>query len=223
MKKTNKTTETATTETMNTPVQEVVLLPYTAKEVKARGVAIKNELNKVDSAFERIAFNLYWFYKNKAFEAVGYKNIYDMASKEFGVARGTTSNFINVVERFAERDENGNIIERISENYKVFKSSQLIAMLGKSDEELKEIEPDMSVREIKKTLKGESDTDTADTDNADTDNAVDKTEETTPEINRQMLVKFNNMEEYNHYLDGMNDLIEKALRKNKIVEVSIVW
>ncbi len=221
MKKTNKSEEINVTEVMNTPVQEVVALPYTAKEVKARGVAIKNELKKVDSAFERIAFNLYWFYENKAFEVVGYKNIYDMASKEFGIARGTTSNFINVVDRFAERDENGNVIERISKNYKDFKSSQLIAMLGKSDEELKEIDAEMSVREIKKALKGEGETDTADT---DTDTAPEESEdETSTGENRQLLVKFTNMAEYNRYLDGMNDVIEKALRKDKVVEISIVW
>lgn len=221
MKKTNKEIENNVTEVMNAPVNETVALPYTAKEVKTRGLAIRNELKKVDSAFERIAFNLYWFYENKAFETVGYKNIYDMASKEFGIARGTTSNFINVVDRFAERDENGNIIEKISDNYKNFKSSQLIVMLGKSDEELKEIDADMSVREIKKALKGETE-ETAETD-AGTDAAAENEDIEVKEINRQVLVKFRNMDEYNHYLDGMNDLIEKALKKNKEVEIAVVW
>lgn len=224
---------TATTKAMNPPaLQEAPAFPFTAKEVSARGKAIRQELRKVDSAFESIAFNLYWFYDKKAFEAVGYKNIYDMASKEFGIARGTTNNFINVVDRFAERDENGTVVEKISENFRDFKSSQLIAMLGKTNEELEDISPEMSVRDIKKALKGSSDSgdsleesgNGSSTGEVEADSDSDIIE--AKEINRQVLVSFRSMKEYNAYLDSMNDYIANALKKkdNKyVVEIAITW
>ena len=231
--KTSKTS-TTTTKAMNPPaLQEAPAFPFTAKEVSARGKAIRQELRKVDSAFESIAFNLYWFYDKKAFEAVGYKNIYDMASKEFGIARGTTNNFINVVDRFAERDENGMVVEKISENFRDFKSSQLIAMLGKTNEELEDISPEMSVRDIKKALKGSSDSGDSSEESGSSSSATEEAGADSDgdiieakEINRQVLVSFRSMKEYNAYLDSMNDYIANALKKkdNKyVVEISITW
>ena len=49
------------------------------------------------------------------------------------------------------------------------------------------------------------------------------------EVNFQTLVTFHNMEEYNKYLDGLNDLIEKALKSknfeadHKRIEIVVKW
>lgn len=229
MKKTSVMNENKTTKNaMNAPtVMEAVQLPYTVQEVSTRGKAIRNELKKIDGAFEKIAFNLHWFYVTEAFKAVNYKNIYDMAAKEFGISRGTTSNFINIVERFAERDENGKILDRIAERYSGFGSSKLILMLGCDEEKLLSINPKMSVREIKKTLSADK------TSEAETEvNAVMQSEDIpeqeikVTEINRQTLVSFRSMSEYNAYLDAMNDYIANTLSKkgNKYtVEIAITW
>ena len=225
----NATAENATPETMNPPtVQNVSNLPYTAKDVSKRGKAIRAELLVVEKSFLKIAFNIHWFYRTKAFESVGYKNIYDMTQAEFNIKRTLANNYINVIDRFAKRDENGEIIEEINEVYKAFCHSQLIAMLGRSDEELEEITADMSVRKIKEALKAlDEDTDTAvgDTNGTAPDKDTDTADEKEAEVKiveRQILVRFNNMDEYSKYLDGMNDYIEAALKKGKAVEVAIV-
>lgn len=232
MKKTTNpvknTAENTTTEnTAPLTVQESPAFPYTAKDVSKRGNSIRAELKRINGSFEHIAFDLHWFYVTKAYESVGYKNIYDMAQTEFGIARGTVSDFIHVVERFAKRDESGNILETIDEKWKNFKSSQLIAMHGRTDEELKEVSADMSVREIKKALKPKADEAAEDAPENDTAGTADSTEDAPKEaplkvVERQVLVRFNNIDEYNRYLDGMNDYIEAALKKGKAVEVALV-
>lgn len=126
------------------------------KEVDKRSKSIRAELGKVESSFLKIAFNLTWFYENESFKALGYDTVYDFAKKEFNISRGTCSNFINVVQRFAVRLEDNTVGNNLLPQYKDFKSSQLIQMLGMSDDEIKQIDKDMSVRDIKK-LKKKSD------------------------------------------------------------------
>lgn len=203
-----------------------------AKEADKRNKAVKSELKKINSSFEKIAFHIHWFFANGAYKELGYDSIYTLASKEYNIARGTTNNFINVVERFAERDENGEILDRIRPELRDFQSSKLIALLGIEDGELNQFSSDMSVRDIKKKVKEltsseEETTDIAEqSSDSDTENAI---EVTATEINRQNIITFSSIAEYNEYLDGMNDLIEKALKSKafkdgkKKIEVSIVW
>uniref|UniRef100_UPI004057B76A hypothetical protein n=1 Tax=Acetatifactor sp. TaxID=1872090 RepID=UPI004057B76A len=222
--------------TMNPPIEETAVVtatPYTdvafAKEAQKRNKSIKTELAKIDNSFEKIAFNLYWFSHNKAYEQLGYKTFADLASKEFNIAKSTAYNFINVVERFAERDEKGEVVERIREEYKDFKSSKLIALLDvPMDEQLSEFDADMSVRDIKKKVKELTKEDVEENaeDAAEDDSIIDTTAE---EIHRQEVISFSDIAAYNDYLDKMTDLIEKNLKskafkdgKHKI-EVSVVW
>lgn len=227
-------------ETMNPPIENTEVATTTtytdvafAKESEKRHKTIKAELVKIDSCFEKIAFNLYWFYETKGFEQLGYKSIAEFTAKEYGLAKATTYNFINVVDRFGERDENGNITGKIREEYKDFKSSKLVALLGvPTGEQLADFSPDMSVREINKKIKeltADNDAPAEDsaTDTADADEDIIEVDAV--EINRQKVIEFATLAEYNKYLDGVNDLIEKNLKsklfkdgKHKI-EVSIVW
>ena len=206
----------------------------TLKEARKRNASISKSLNNVQSSFTRIAFDLYWMYSTSAFGLLGYKNIYDCAAKEHGIARGTCSDFIHIVERFAKRDDAGNVLEEIRPELKDYQSSKLIALLGVTDAQLTEFSVDMSVRDIKKKVKelhGEAqDKDgEAHTSGADTSNGKEIIDTTAQEVNSQTLVTFHNMEEYNKYLDGLNDLIEKALKSknfeadHKRIEIVVKW
>lgn len=228
-------------EIMNPPIENPVEVTTTytdvafAKESEKRHKSIKAELAKIDSCFEKIAFNLYWFYETKGFEQLGYKSIAEFTAKEYGIAKATTYNFINVVDRFGERDENGAITGKIREEFKNFKSSKLVALLDvPTGEQLEEFDADMSVRDIKKKIKELTADDSA-TDSA-TDSETDATDDSegvidveATEINRQIIIEFSSLADYNNYLDGMNDLIEKNLKskafKNgkKKIEVCVVW
>lgn len=210
----------------------------TLKEVRKRNASISKSLNNVQSSFTRIAFDLYWMYSTSAFGLLGYKNIYDCAAKEHGIARGTCSDFIHIVERFAKRDDAGNVLEEIRPELKDYQSSKLIALLGVTDAQLTEFSVDMSVRDIKKKVKelhGEAQDEAqdeageADASGADTSNGKEIIDTTAQEVNSQTLVTFHNIDDYNKYLDGLNDLIEKALKSknfeadHKRIEIVVKW
>lgn len=209
----------------------------TLKEAKKRNTSIHKSLNSVQSSFTRIAFDLHWILSSSAFKLLGYKNVYDYAAKEHGIAKGTCNNFINIVERFAVRDDAGNVVEQIKPELKDYQSSKLIVLLGVEDAQLTEFSVDMSVREMRKKVKelsGEADSDTTEeapaTSDADTsENGKEIIDTTAQEVNSQTLVTFHNMDDYNKYLDGLNDLIEKALKSknfeadHKRIEIVVKW
>ncbi len=205
----------------------------TLKEAKKRNASISKSLCNVQSSFTRIAFDLYWMYSTSAFSLLGYKNIYDCAAKEHGIARGTCSDFIHIVERFAKRDDAGNVLEEIRPELKDYQSSKLIALLGVTDAQLTEFSVDMSVRDIKKKVKelhGEAQDEAQDeTAESDISNGKEIIDTTAQDVNSQTLVTFHSMEEYNKYLDGLNDLIEKALKSknfeadHKRIEIVVKW
>lgn len=205
----------------------------TLKEARKRNASISKSLNNVQSSFTRIAFDLYWMYSTSAFGLLGYKNIYDCAAKEHGIARGTCSDFIHIVERFAKRDGAGNVLEEIRPELKDYQSSKLIALLGVTDAQLTEFSVDMSVRDIKKKVKelhGEAqDEAQGEITEADTSNGKEIIDTTAQEVNSQTLVTFHNIDDYNKYLDGLNDLIEKALKSknfeadHKRIEIVVKW
>lgn len=238
----SKNTKTATITDNTNAVRAAVNAPAPAdeyidagfaKEALKRSKAIKTELSKINSSFEKIAFNLHWFYTNNGYRQLGYNNVYEFANKEYGIARGTTNNFIQVVQRFAERDADGNVLDHIRSELKDFQSSKLIAMLGLKDEELNAVSSDMSVREIKAKVKEikncSTDADSTGNDGIeDSESDDDAVISTVQEIYRQALASFRSLEDYNSYLDGMTDVIEKALKSkafktgNCIVEISLV-
>lgn len=170
-----KTTEVKSVAVMNPP-KDVFSLEI-VKELDKRAKTIRTELGKVESSFLKIGFNLTWIYENGSFKALGYDTIYDLAKKEFNIARGTCNNFINVVQRFGVRLDDNTIGYALLPEFKDFKSSQLIQMLGMSDEELKAINKDMSVRDIKKLKKGNNSDALESTDSNDSvsDTAADDT------------------------------------------------
>lgn len=190
-------------------------------EMNKRSKSIKTELGKIESSFSKIAFNLHWIYENESYKTLGYKNVYDFAKIEFGIARGTCNNFINVVERFAKRVD-GKIAEQIDDCYKDFKSSQLILMLDLSDSEIKKLNCGMSVRDMKKEIKSM----TSDNFNSeDSDSSKDEPIDVEfNEVNRQVLITIRSMEEYDNQEDKIYDMIRRALKDSKhSVEIACTW
>lgn len=122
-------------------------------ELNRRTKTIKDSIGKIDTSFEKIAFALYWIYDNNAYKAKGCDNIITFAKKEFGYEKTTCYSLMNVVEAFAERNEAGKIVEKFREEVKGFSVSKLSLMVGLTSEEIKELSPSMTVKEIKKHVK----------------------------------------------------------------------
>lgn len=114
---------------------------------------IRQGMENVEKTSLDIAFAIFQIQQRGLFKVEGYKNIYDYCASKYGIARGTVNNFTQIVCRFGERIENGTTVEnKICDKYASFSSSKLIVMHGFSDEELSDITPDMSVRQIKAKL-----------------------------------------------------------------------
>lgn len=132
------------------------------QEFTERTNVIKQEMRNIQNSFLVIGFQLHWIKTNNMYKVLNYKNIMDYAEKEFSIKKSTCCNFINIIETYAERDENGEVIESIAECYRNFSSSQLIAMIGMPEEIQQQVTPDMSVRAINRLRKGEPETPTVD-------------------------------------------------------------
>ena len=123
-------------------------------ELQRRTGAIKSSIGKIDSSFETIAFNLHWIYTKQAFKAEGYSNIESFCSEVFGYEKSTCYSLIGVVDRFAKRDEKGALTEALDERVKGYSVSKLSLMCNLTDAEIDSLKPSMSVRDIKKFVKG---------------------------------------------------------------------
>lgn len=123
-------------------------------EFQRRTKLIKASIGKIDSSFETIAFNLHWINAKQAFKAEGYPSIVEYAVEHFGYQKSTCYSLISVVDRFAKRDEKGALTEAFDERVKGYSVSKLSLMVNLMDAEIDSLKPTMSVRDIKKFVKG---------------------------------------------------------------------
>ncbi len=178
--------------------------------VKRSGIIEKN-LASIENSFLIIAFQLHWIKRNTAYKDAGFKNIYDYAEMRHGIGRTSCSNLICIVENFAERDEKGQVVEKIAECYQQFKQSQLVAMLGMPPEQIGKIDKDTSVRDILQMKKGLE---------IVQDGGEDGEEgaEGEPEVKKKVsntLMKFSDLNEYKCNVEQVDILIERAFKKSK--------
>lgn len=123
-------------------------------EFQKRTKAIKLAIGKIDTSFETIAFNLHWINTKQAYKAEGYPTITEYSSEAFGYQKTTCYSLIAVVDRFAKRNEKGEMLEAFEDRVKDFSVSKLSLMVNLTDSEIDSLKPTMSVREIKKFVKG---------------------------------------------------------------------
>jgi hypothetical protein len=133
------------------------------QEFSERSQIIREQMRNIQNAFITIGFQLHWIRENNMFRVLNYKNVYDYAEKEYGLKKTTCCNFISIIENYAERDENGEVIESIADCYRNYSASQLVAMLGMNEDMRQQVTPDMSVRAINRLRKGEPEPGTVET------------------------------------------------------------
>ena len=145
------------TPAVNPAVVQIVESPLKLmkQEFQKRAQVIKEQMRNIQNAFITIGFQLHWIRNNNMYRVLNYKNVYEYAEKEYGIKKTTCCNFISIIENYADRDENGEVIESISGCYRNYSAGQLVAMLGMPDEMKQQVSPDMSVRAIKRLKQGE--------------------------------------------------------------------
>lgn len=141
---------------MNPP--EDIITVEDKNEFKHLDNIIYESMNSISKSGYAVAFSIHTIYTKKLYRVDGYKNVYNYALERYGLSRTTCNDFINMVERFGKISGNEKeCITEIRPEYELYGNSQLLAMKGYNDAEIKDakINPSMSVREIRKALKGE--------------------------------------------------------------------
>lgn len=114
---------------------------------------IKKGVTSINKSTLDIACAIFQIHNLKLFKVEGFKNIYDYCSAKYALSRGHVNNCVQIVARFANRIEDGETFRtEIDERYRDYSITKLIVMRPFTDEQLKEIKPEMSVRLIQKTL-----------------------------------------------------------------------
>ena len=115
----------------------------TVAEAEKRDKVIKNRLNYSEKSLYEAAVALEWFISNRTYRTYGYKSFAELADKRYGIKKTEAYDYVGVVERFGRSD--------ICKSYSI---SQLIAALPLTDFEIfAYLNPEMSVRDIKKTVR----------------------------------------------------------------------
>lgn len=149
------TTDTSLQEHADTAYSIDAFSKETLAELDKREKAVRTALSGIDKNMEKVAFNLYWIYSNKAYRAMGFQSITDYALNRFELGKTNTYSFISIVESFAAHSEDGSIADKFDNKYKGYSISKLSLLVGLTDKQIEElgINPSMSVRDIKKLLK----------------------------------------------------------------------
>lgn len=202
-------------------------------EFQRRTKAIKVSIGKIDSNFESIAFNLHWINAKQAFKAEGYPSIVEYAVEHFGYQKSTCYSLIAVVDRFAERDEKGALKESFEKRVKDFSVSKLSLMVNLTDAEIAKLKPTMSVRDIKKFVKGlegkalpelsegdggsSEDIDTEDNDTEDS-NVIDAKAVVVSDV----LIKCKGKDDFDKKADKINEYVQRVFKQHPdaVIEVS---
>lgn len=108
-------------------------------------VFIRSNLQSAVRSVIATGFYLKHIRDNELYLEAGYKNINEYAMDRFGLSASATSRYITRNTRFS-RGGNSPLID---DRFKDFSKSQLQEMLGMSDEQLEQVTPNMTVREIR--------------------------------------------------------------------------
>ncbi len=108
-------------------------------------VFIRSNLQSAVRSVIATGFYLKHIRDNELYLEAGYKNINEYAMDKFGLSASATSRYITRNTKFSK----GGNSPFIDDKFKDFSKSQLQEMLGMSDEQLEQVTPDMTVREIR--------------------------------------------------------------------------
>ena len=106
---------------------------------------IRNKLQGMTQNFIGIGFYLRQIKESEGFRKDGYASVYEFAEDQYGIKRSTAIRWMQMNEKFSQ----GGYSPFLDSGYKDFGKSQLQEMLYLDSEQLEEVTPEMTVREIR--------------------------------------------------------------------------
>lgn len=107
---------------------------------------IEKGFTKASDAYITIGCALWQIHHNEFYRIDNYKNIAEFALDAYELKKATTHNYIKVIEKFGEIIDGKAL--GLKEEYKSFKCSQLINMTAFTPEQLEQVKPDWTVKQI---------------------------------------------------------------------------
>ena len=160
---------------------EIILAGNTALGKSKLGRATTKVITLINSQIrdeKQIAVSVAEVDREDVAKNAGFKNTAEWAEKFFGFSKSKVSRYISIIARFKwtkVTDETG------ADYWDIFTLSQMQEMLKATDEQIKHITPDMTVKEIREYLSYVDITDGAeDTDGAEGTNDTEDTEDENP-------------------------------------------
>lgn len=133
------------------------------------GVIREKQKNMAEN-YVAIGFFLRKAKEKEMYKEGGYESIHQMAKEEFGMARQTADHCMRINERFSEDGYS----PKLGENYGSYGKSQLQEMLYLTDEQLQDVTPDKTVREIREIRKPVEECSTSSSKNQDEDRILEE-------------------------------------------------
>lgn len=203
-------------------------------EFHKRVKTIKDSIGKIDTGFEKIAFNLHWINSKQAYKSEGFDSIVKYAESAFGYQKTTCYSLIGVVDRFAKRDEKGCFLESFDDRVKGYSVSKLSLMVNLTDAEIDTLNPGMSVRDIKTFVRSLNGKPLPSLSEGNSDSGEEETEQTGggsgesvidvefKEIERQVLITCKGKEDYESKIDKIDNFICRVMKKHPdaVIEIS---
>lgn len=143
-------------------------LTTTYEEAKS---IIQENLVSMKQSFIAVGYFLKHIRDNEMYKSDGYASIWEFAQDNYGIGMSAASRWMKMNDKFSQ---NGNS-PVLDEQYRGFEKSQLQEMLYLDNKQLKEVKPDMTVKEIREVRKPEEPTqETRDTAGAASTHPIDR-------------------------------------------------
>lgn len=109
---------------------------------------IREDIKNIKASFIKLGFHLSEIKRCEIYKVYGYDDFYEFCDNNFHLSSSTVRRHIELFRSFAEF-KNGTYSMYVAEKYENYSYSQLCEMLPLSDEERKQIKPDMTIKEIR--------------------------------------------------------------------------
>lgn len=119
---------------------------------------IRANIQTAARSFVAVGFYLKRAREDRLYEEAGFSSVWDFAREEFGISRSTATRYMAVNDRFSADGNSPNL----AAEYQAYNQSQLIEMVTMTGEQLEQVTPDMTVRELRE-MKQEEETDPEET------------------------------------------------------------
>lgn len=121
---------------------------------KASYQYINVDIQNIKKNFISLGFHLVECRDNQYYKDFGFDNFYDFVEKNFHMEKSAVSRHINIFMKFSQSSNNGvPYVMYLDDKYKKYSYSQLSEMLQLNDNQMKQIKPEMTIKEIRELKK----------------------------------------------------------------------